>query len=229
MPSSALTRFLKQGLARGMCPLCRVAHKVDREYIWFFFDEYSDQQSALDQVAAARGFCAQHAEALRRVEVDGLGSTLGIATVYEDALAALAADLDRLDPAGELTRAACPACAYRDEELAKNARYLLDEVAESERSRQRFAASPGLCVPHFQLVWAEASPAEREEVLEVERRALAELLGELREHLRKQHAEHAHEPKGAEHDAWLRALYLTAGWPADASEDLAKAVRVRRA
>jgi type II secretory ATPase GspE/PulE/Tfp pilus assembly ATPase PilB-like protein len=32
MPSSALTRFLKQRLARGMCPLCRVTHKLDREF-----------------------------------------------------------------------------------------------------------------------------------------------------------------------------------------------------
>jgi hypothetical protein len=224
MPSSALTRFLKQGLARGMCPLCRVAHKVDREYIWYFFDEYSDQAWALDEVRRARGFCAEHAAMLRRVEVDGLSSTLGISTVYEDTLERLAADLEVLNAKGTLDREPCPACAYRDEELGKNARHLLDEVAESERSRERFDASPGLCIPHFGLVWRVARPDERNLILDVQRRAVGGLLAELREHLRKQEAEHAREPKGAEQDAWLRALWLTAGWPGDPAEDLSRTV-----
>ncbi|MGZ6695743.1 MAG: DUF6062 family protein [Solirubrobacteraceae bacterium] len=110
MPHSALTRWLKQGVARGMCPLCRVRHKADREYMWHFFDERSSDEGALDEVAAARGFCAEHAEQLRHIEVDGLGSTLAISDVYEHTLRALAADLDTLAPSTELGAARCPAC-----------------------------------------------------------------------------------------------------------------------
>jgi hypothetical protein len=92
MPHSALTRWLKQGLARGMCPLCRAAHKLDREYMWHFFDERSSNEDALDEVAASRGICAAHAEQLRRIEVDGLGSTIAISA--GDVPGALAGEQD---------------------------------------------------------------------------------------------------------------------------------------
>jgi hypothetical protein len=51
--NSALTRWLKQGLTRGMCPLCRVAHKADREYLWHFFEEYSTTET-VSMVATTR-------------------------------------------------------------------------------------------------------------------------------------------------------------------------------
>jgi hypothetical protein len=83
-PNSALTRFIKQGLKRGVCPLCRVAYKMDGEYMWSFFDGYSSDEGTLDRLRAARGFCAEHAERLRRLEIDGLHSNLGISNVYLD-------------------------------------------------------------------------------------------------------------------------------------------------
>jgi hypothetical protein len=48
----------------------------------------------------------------------------------------------------------------------------------------------------------------------VARAAAAALLDDLREHVRKHDHRFADEPKGAEQDSWLRAIYLTAGWPA---------------
>jgi hypothetical protein len=212
-PSSALTRFLKQGLARGMCPLCRVAHKLDREYIWYFFDVYSGQDEALDALRGAHGFCFEHAQALRRLEVDGLKSTLGISTTYLDTIEGLAEQLSRLGTKDHFTSARCPACAYRDEGVEKNARYLLDELAENEQSRERFTTGPGLCMPHFELVWVVASGDERAMLIDVEHRNAERLASELREHIRKQGAEFKDEPQGAEADAWERALALTGGWP----------------
>jgi hypothetical protein len=224
MPSSALTRFIKQGLARGMCPLCRAAHKLEREYIWYFFDEYSDQQWALDELRASHGFCAAHAEALRQVEVEGVKSTLGISNVYLDTLEGLADQLAALSARGRLERTACPACAYRDEGVGKNARYLLEEIAESERSRERFLSSPGLCFPHFELVWDAGDEGGRRLILDVQVRAVAGLVAELREHVRKQGDEARHEPKGPEQDAWLRAIWLTSGWPPDQAESLSRVI-----
>ena len=218
MPHSALTRWLKQGLARDMCPLCRAAHKLDREYMWHFFDERSSDEDALDQVAAARGFCAEHAEQLRRIEVDGLKSTIAISDVYEHTLRALAADLAALADGDRLAATACPACANRDHGVAQNARYLLDELSENAGFRDRFRASPGLCVAHFQLAWdASRTSEERALLRDTELEAVRSLLGELQEHLRKQRAEHSHELPGAEADSWQRALWLTGGWPAPAA------------
>ncbi|MGH2859382.1 MAG: hypothetical protein ACRDMJ_18065, partial [Solirubrobacteraceae bacterium] len=99
MPSSVLTRWLRQGLERGMCPLCRVVHKVDREYMWYFFDERSSDEAVLDEVAAARGLCAEHAEQLRLIEVEGAKSTLAISDVYVHVLERLEADLAALSEA----------------------------------------------------------------------------------------------------------------------------------
>jgi hypothetical protein len=39
--SRALTCWLRQGIELHMCPLCRVAHKADREYIWQFSEQGS--------------------------------------------------------------------------------------------------------------------------------------------------------------------------------------------
>ena len=143
MPHSALTRFLKQGLARGMCPLCRVAHKLEGEYVWYFFDQYSGQDWALDEVRRAWGFCRRHADMLRRVEVDGLRSTLGISKVYVDTLDGLDAQLEQMDTHVAPARDRCPGCAYRDDGVHQNARYLLDELSDSERSLKLLQELPG--------------------------------------------------------------------------------------
>lgn len=179
-PSGALTRWLKQGLSRGVCPLCRVATKAEREYLWYFFDEYSSQDAALDELRAAHGFCAPHADGLRQIEVENLKSTLGISETYEDTLAGLVEELDALEPRGRLRSGPCPACAYRDRELDQNARHLLSLLAEDERSAERFRGSPGLCVPHFELVWALAGRGSVAALLlDVERRSARALRDEL--------------------------------------------------
>jgi hypothetical protein len=213
LPNSALTRWLKQGLARGECPLCRVAHKAEHEYLWYFFDEYSTQDEALEEVRAARGFCARHAGGLRRIEVDNLRSTLGLSQTYEDTLTGLLADLDALRPGDPLTRARCPACAYRDEDVDRHTRHFVALLGEDERSRERFEASPGLCVAHFEAAWRAAGGSTATLLRDVQRRAAHDLRDQLTEHIRKQGAEAQAERPGADADAWERALWLTAGWP----------------
>jgi len=197
-----------------MCPLCRVAHKADREYIWHFFDEGSDNGESIDAVRRACGFCAEHVEMLRRIEIDGMKSTLAISTMFADTFAGIVEDLDRLDADSAFQRAECPACANRDEVLRANARYLLDELATTPARREMFEASPGLCFAHFELVWDSSDALEdRELILRVQRSAARSLLHELSEHVRKHDHKFRDEPKGGERDSWLRAIYLTAGWP----------------
>ena len=147
-----------------------------------------------------------------------------MSTVYLDTMEGLGEELARLRTSGELAHAPCPACAYIDEGVEKNARYLLEEIDDSERSRALFIASPGLCFPHFRLVWATAAESERELLLDVQRRSVDLLARQLREHIRKQGQEARDEPKGEEQDAWQRAMWLAGGWPPDAGEDLAGVV-----
>ncbi len=198
-----------------MCPLCRVAHKADREYIWHFFDEGSDQGEAIDAVAAACGFCEQHIEMLRRIEIEGMRSTLSISTMFADTFTGIVADLESLNAGAGFSRAPCPACGSRDEIVRANARYLLDELATSPGHRDTFEKSPGLCFAHFELVWEIApSREDRQLILAVQLRAARQLLHELQEHVRKHDDRFRHEPKGPERDSWQRAIFMTAGWPA---------------
>jgi hypothetical protein len=217
MTNSALSRFLKQGLGRSMCPLCRVVHKVDQEFMWYFFDEYSGEAWALDGLRRSRGFCAPHADYLKRIEVDGVRSTLGITGTYEDTFKGLVDELSELTTGAAMSpRDPCPACAYRDHEVRKNVRYLLDTLDEDSRQRERYISGPGLCFPHFELVWSKARQQERELVLEVQRRSAATLVRDLAEHVRKQGQEARDEPETeAEANSWRLAMYMTAGWPAE--------------
>lgn len=220
-PHSALTRFLKQGLMRGVCPLCRVTYKVDGEYIWAFLNEYSHGDSALDQLRRSRGFCAEHAGRLRRLEVEGLGSNLGISGVYLDTMRGLLDELAALPAGSELPPPdKCPACQYRDEEVERNARYLVEEITSNPSSRERFLACNGICFPHLQLVWERArDDFERELLLSVQRRVLDRLIVDLEENIRKQGHEYDGGPSEKEADSWARAIQLTAGWPKEALRD----------
>ena len=219
-PNSALTRFLKQGLRRQVCPLCRVAYKMDGEYMWAFFDDYSSDDGTLDRLREARGFCAEHAERLRRLEVDGLRSNLGISNVYLDTLQGLEERLDSLGPEEDLGEAGpCPACAYRDGEVEKNARYLLEEIEANGASRDLLMESNGLCFPHCAMVWDRANARERELLLELQRRVVSETVDELSENIRKQGHEYDGDPAEHEAESWRRAIYLTAGWEKEALRD----------
>ena len=213
-PPSVVTTWLRQGLRSGICPLCRVAHKADREYIWHFFDEGANDGDVIDTVRRSFGFCDEHIEMLRRIEMDGMKSTLAISTVFTDTLAGIVGDLDSMSVNARFHREPCPACANRDERLRANARYLLDVLATSPGHRETFEASPGLCFEHFELVWELAQAREdRELILSVQRKAARALLNDLQDHVRKHDQKFRHEPKGAERDSWQRAIFMTAGWP----------------
>ncbi len=219
-PDSALTRFLKQGLKRGVCPLCRVAYKMDGEYMWAFFGDYSSDDKTLDRLREARGFCGEHAGRLRRLEVEGLRSNLGISNVYLDTLRGLEELLDGLVPEDELGEAdPCPACAYRDDELEKNTGYLLEEIDANPRSRKLLLESNGLCFPHFAMVWGRANPEQRGLLLALQRRVVSETADHLSENIRKQGHEYEGGPEEHEADSWRRAIYLTAGWEKEALRD----------
>jgi hypothetical protein len=215
IPSSSLTRWLRQGIDRHICPLCRVAHKADREYVWQFSEEGFGDEETMQLLARARGFCVEHAEMLRRIDV-AMQSMLGVSTIYAELFSDLESELTGLDVERSCERGTCPACVSRDQALRQNARYLLATLtSESGSIAQNFSSSPGLCFPHFELVWASGGTGKaRQLVLDVQRRAVSELLGDLREFIRKEGAEFKHEPKGSEQDAWTRAIRLTAGWPA---------------
>ena len=169
---------------------------------------------AIDEVKRAFGFCAEHIEMLRRIDVEDMKTTLSISVLLADTFAGIVDELAGLSPDRAFEPDQCPACASREDYLHRNALYLLDMVATSSGYRKQFSASPGLCFPHFKLVWQLArTRSDRELLLTVERGATESLLHELREHVRKHDDKYRSEPKGAERDSWQRAIFATTGWP----------------
>jgi len=215
-PSSALTRWLRQGVQMWICPLCRVEHKADREFIWHFSEEGALDDEQVAQLTRARGFCAEHAGMLELIDRQA-GSMLGMSTVYGDLFEGIVADLDGLDPGDRLETATCPACVNREGAVDRNAGYLLSLLTDGTGFADRFGRSPGLCFRHFGLVWDTGGPADaRSLLLDVQRRSSARLAADLQEFIGKQGVEVDAEPTGAEQEAWRRAVCATAGWPAPA-------------
>ncbi|HTU85051.1 MAG TPA: DUF6062 family protein [Solirubrobacteraceae bacterium] len=197
-----------------MCPLCRVAHKADREYIWHFYDEQSNNMEAIEEVQHAYGFCTEHIEMLRRIDIENMKTTLSISVLFADTFAGIVEQLGALSPDAAFEPSRCPRCSSRADYLERNARYLLDMIATNQGYRNMFESSTGLCFPHFELVWRLASTSsDRETLLTVQRTVATSLLHELNEDVRKHDNKYRHEPKGAEQDSWLRAILLTTGWP----------------
>jgi len=213
-PSGVVTGWLRQGLGSGVCPLCRVAHKADREYIWHFYDERSNDMAAVDEVRRAFGFCAEHMEMLRRIDVEDMKTTLSISVLLADTFAGIVDELRVLSPDAAFEPAQCPACASRNEHLERNALYLLDMLATTGAYRNTFESSAGLCFPHFKLTWQLArTRSDRELLLSVQRGTSESLLQDLGEHVRKHADQYRREAKGPEQDSWQRAIFLTTGWP----------------
>jgi hypothetical protein len=207
----------RTGLAAGLVPLVLVGFGVGALVGTLLGGRLGDRHPHATTVVAPAATTVLLL-AICLIEVDGFKSTIAISDVYEHTLRALAADLAALGDGDQLVAATCPACANRDHGVERNARYLRDELAENAEFRERFRASPGLCVLHFQLVWdASCTSEERALLQDTELDAVRSLLGELQEHLRRQRAEHSHELLGAEADSWQRALWLTGGWPAPAA------------
>jgi hypothetical protein len=218
IPNGTLTRWLRQGIELGICPMCRVVHKADREYVWHFSEEGFGNIDTMAAMARAHGFCSEHAAMLTKIDLQ-MKSMLGVSTIYAELFGEITEEMNVLGIADAHCREGeCPACANRADMLSKNARYLLASLAAPAGTiAEGYPDSPGLCFPHFKRVWDTGGAARaRQILLAVQRRVSAQMLADLDEFIRKEGAEAKHEPKGSEQDAWQRAIWLTAGWPAPA-------------
>lgn len=223
-PPSVVTAWLRQGLRGDICPLCRVTHKAYREPMCHFFDEGADQGESIDSVRGAFGFCDEHIEMLRRIEMDAIKSTRAISTMFADTFSGIVEDLESLSARSSFRRTPCPACEHRDGRVRVNARYLLDQLATSPGHREAFASSSGLCFAHFE--HASQASEDRELILTVQRGAARKLLADMQEHVRTDDNNSRRESKGAERDSWRQAICMTAGWRAP-SESAAEPERRR--
>ncbi len=190
----------RAAMAPQGCPLCRLATKSERTFIESLNYERVLDLNTRDALKASRGLCAQHSRIWQNVQ----GSALGVAIVYRISVLDLLRDTepDTVQPGpvfrrrgrhgrasatvGRLVAAApCPACTIGEDTAARFGGLLLEDIADAE-VQARLVACGGLCLPHLRQVLTLRG-AERvcELLLRTQRRAWAQLMGELEEFIRK--------------------------------------------
>jgi len=68
---------------------------------------------AVDEVRRAFGFCAEHVEMLRRIDVEDMKTTLSTSVRFADVFAGVLEQLQALSPDESFKPAQCPACGAR--------------------------------------------------------------------------------------------------------------------
>lgn len=131
---------LEKACAKPGCPICTIVKERSARYIDNMLFEHVSDRGFREKYRNALGFCSDHARNLESFR-DGLA----VAILGEDILSHILPDLKKGKPSK--VRGLCPAC----EETARVEREFLGFLAESEDQALKdfFAASEGLCVPHY--------------------------------------------------------------------------------
>jgi len=206
---------LRAALSRSGCPICQVrSERLERFFFWFQNETYC-VPIMVEELIQAGGFCATHARALTNRYV-------GTVTA-QYVLAASRAALEQIHSNQRLRRkrrravapsGICPACARAAEEDTVLIDAWIEALAKPE-FREQITHSDGLCLPHLRRVIDQAPADSTAGFLQGQIEQLKRLEAELAEYLRKVDHRFAHEPKGNEQTAWLRAWERLAGWPLD--------------
>jgi len=141
-----LTFFeLQKACAQPGCPLCRIVADRSRRWLDNMLFEHVSDRGFRAAHRAAGGFCAAHSRELASFR-DGLAVAILGRDLLEDRLAAFRKGRP---PAA---RAACPVCVERERIEAEYLGFLAESGGDSPEEaqlRELFAASAGLCAPHF--------------------------------------------------------------------------------
>ncbi|PKO22629.1 MAG: hypothetical protein CVU38_08445 [Chloroflexi bacterium HGW-Chloroflexi-1] len=211
---------LLDALRAGGCPLCRLGRKASDSYLDALIYEGVTDPDLREKLRDARGPCCRHAWRMAAQR----GSVLGTAIVYRDVVNTLIKALEaqtpsrsrwlgggsalaeRLAPSRE-----CPACRLEAEAVKRAAKTLLKHLKSPEIAAG-YVVAGGLCLPHFQIVLAQAGTGAQDVLARWQADALSPLRDELDELIRKHHYRFAGEAIGeTEADAWTRAVAAVVG------------------
>jgi hypothetical protein len=226
---------LLAALAEPGCAVCRLLDGSSDRLVDAILFEMVNDVGVREELNAARGYCRRHAALLVRT-----GSALGSATMMQGVLKMLIRTLDAnaIDAAGAsrlraLARSvnsgmshpatrqlaadlspqtACPLCANEVVVERQLIDTLLAQMTPGGELAAVYAASDGLCLPHFRNTVARGLPGPNLSALLAAQRAIwVRLEAELEEFLRKSDHRFRHEPFGGERDSWRRALSAVSG------------------
>jgi hypothetical protein len=213
------------------CLLCRVGEEAAIRYLRTVLGEGVNDGATQCRLHQSWGFCRRHAWQFLGLEWGAMNDSLGTATIAEGLVEAAGDLLDTHLASGDgerrkkavvrtavqnlvwaLTPAEpCPACRVQAEQ-EDYALTVLVHVLDDLGWRERFAASPGLCLPHLRVALASSDATERADwIVADSRRRLRELQLDLEEYGRKHDHRFSQDRYGSEFDAPLRAVGVLAG------------------
>jgi hypothetical protein len=215
------TDDLLAAMAAPGCPICRVVADSVQRWMESFWREGRNDRTARSAFFAAGGFCREHS-LLLYASAQGTRGGAAIADVYRwlaerdiellgTASKNLAGARRRRRPQLE-RRSRCPACDETEAATERKLSFLVDALAAT-RTRERYALSDGLCVPHLLRGATQAAPQPTvgRFLLDDGRRRLIDLQAQLDEFDRKRDHRFRHERKGAEQLAPAQAIRRYAG------------------
>jgi hypothetical protein len=214
---------LLDALAADGCAICRLARKASDSYINALLYEGVVDVDLRQKLRDARGPCYVHAwrMASRR------GAVLGTAIVYRDVINTLAKVLEApekrslLGGRGPLGKGAlaqrlaatepCPACSLEEDAVRRAIKTLLKHIDDPDVA-QSYAATGGLCLPHFTATLAHSNGTASQSLSNWQAAAFRRLRDELDELIRKHDYRFSSEAI-TEHEAvaWTRAVAAVVG------------------
>jgi hypothetical protein len=213
---STLYFELREALAAGGCPLCRLRDQASDSYLHALIYEGVTDPPLREELRKARGLCHRHAWR----QANRHGSVLGLAIIYQDVTNTLAKVLQdevsnrrfnrqglakRLGPSAE-----CPACRLERIALPRTIKTLLSYLEDPD-IQAGYTAAGGLCLPHFQAALGQANDAQARTLAEWQLAVYSQLRDQLNELIRKHDHRFKSEPIGVEGDSWRRAVARMAG------------------
>lgn len=227
MPPATRNLRLDEAVGLAGCPVCRVVVQRVAQTLESIQDELVLDPDYRERVDAAWGFCNEHARQWLNE-----AQPLSTAIIYEAVLGRVSHALDQVSSgrsgvgsqlrsklrAGKVggmlveTRV-CPLCLARDEHERQLVAQLLEEL-RSERFRDRYASSEGLCVTHLDLaLCARPDAAALSALRDCMARTNDALRSQLREVIRQHDYRFRDEIAGAEWKAIARSIDQVVGIP----------------
>lgn len=206
------------------CVVCNLVERDVNRFLDSHLYEYVNTPETHADIRASRGLCATHAGHLVEFGASVLGITILHAAVMDELLKTTAEPnraasafgrlrgssgsslANRLEPTGE-----CMACQALERAESQHITSIAEHISD-QRLHDAYAASDGLCLPHFRQVLRAAPDATRTDLLtKLQLPKWHALKAELDMLADKYDANHADEAVGAEADSWRRALLMVSG------------------
>lgn len=219
--------------ARPGCAVCHLLLADVGRLLDSILYEYATEPEMQTDFRDSRGLCAEHGWQMVQIGA-ARGGALNIAKLYERPLADLLARLSQVapdadaqtglirrlfaqNPSAALIAALepdhpCIACKLLNASEAQIIAILGDHIGDT-RLRSAFAASDGLCLPHFRLALRHTQDAERARLLiEAQSAIWSRLSADLAEFIRKSNYQYGDEAVAeAEATSWRRVVARLGG------------------